>query len=192
MSEGAIMFVTGMAFLGGLIGLTYFEPRTDRLGSKPVVTFCLGAWILIMLGWFLLAAQTLRPSLILVLVLKLSMGFAYALVNMNNTRLAMLLAPVMGRSHFFALFSVVVNLTLGLAPVLWGLAIDAFGAGQYRWRGIEFNRYSFFFAAVLGVFALTLFLTRRLDEPKARNLDELVRELLQSPQRLWLRLWPRG
>ena len=143
-------------------------------------------------GWFLLAAGVVRPRLGLVLLIELVMGFAYAQVNMNNTRLAMVLVPEMGRSHFFALYSVTANLTLGLAPILWGLVIDAFGNHAVRWQGIELNRFSFFFLAVLGVFAVTLVLCRRLDEPKARDIDELLREILQSPQRLWLRLWPRG
>ncbi len=45
---------------------------------------------------------------------------------------------------------------------------------------------------VLVVFALALALCRKLDEPKARNMDELLTDLLQSPQKLWLRLWPRA
>jgi MFS family permease len=157
-----------------------------------VLTFCLIYWIGIMLGWFLLAGGVIRPRFGLVLMIELFMGFAYALVNMNNTRLAMVLVPPMGRSHFFALYSVVANLTLGLAPVLWGLVIDALADHQCRWRGVEFNRFSLFFLAVLAAFMVTLFLCRRLDEPKARDIEELLREILQSPQRLWLRLWPRG
>jgi MFS family permease len=192
LADGSIMVVTGLAFVGGLAGLTYFESRTDRLGSKPVLTFCLVYWIGIMLGWFLLAAGVIRPRLGLVLLIEMLMGFAYALVNINNTRLAMVLVPELGRSHFFALYSVIANLTLGLAPVLWGLVIDAFGTHTLHWQGMELNRFSFFFLAVLVVFAVTLVLCRRLDEPKARNIDELLREILQSPQRLWLRLWPRG
>jgi MFS family permease len=192
MSDSRILLMTGLAFVGGLIGLAYFGTRTDRLGSKPVVTFCLVIWILIMLGWFLPASRVVQPSTALVLSLELTMGFAYALVNMNNTRLAMVLAPVMGRSHFFALFSVVANLTLGLAPVAWGLVIDAFGPRQFHWRGIELNRFSLFFACVLLVFLLALVLCRRLHEPEARNMDELITDLLRSPQRLWLRLWPRS
>jgi MFS family permease len=192
LADGAIMVVTGLAFVGGLAGLAYFESRTDRLGSKPVLSFCLVYWVGIMLGWFLLAAGVVRPRFALVLLVELFMGFAYALVNMNNTRLAMVLVPEMGRSHFFALYSVVANLTLGLAPVLWGLIIDAFGGRKATWQGIEINRFSFFFLAVLVVFGVTLFLCRRLDEPKARDIDELLREILESPQRLWLRLWPRG
>ena len=42
-------------------------------------------------------------------------------------------------------------------------------------------------------FAVALVLSRRLDEPEAASLEELLREILiQSPQRFWLRLWPRG
>jgi len=192
MSESGILFVTGVAFLGGLGGLAYFGSRTDRLGSKPVLAFCLSIWILILIGWLLLAGHLVRPQFGLVLFLELLMGFAYALVNMNNTRLAMVLAPVMGRSHFFALYSVVANLTLGLAPMFWGLVIDAFGPRQYRWRYFELNRFSLFFGCVVGVFALALAFCRKLDEPKARDLDELITEMLQSPHKLWLRLWPRG
>jgi MFS family permease len=192
MSESAILFVTGMAFLGGLSGLAYFGSRTDRLGSKPVLTFCLSIWILILIGWLGLASHLVEPQFGLVLFLELLMGFAYALVNMNNTRLAMVLAPVMGRNHFFALYSVVANLTLGLAPMFWGLVIDAFGQRQFRWRHFELNRFSLFFACVVGVFGLALAFCRKLDEPKARELDELITEMLLSPHKLWLRLWPRG
>src|SRR5262245_5336503 len=192
MSEGGILFVTGMAFLGGLSGLAYFGSRTDRLGSKPVLAFCLSIWILILIGWLFLAGHVAQPQFGLVLFLELLMGFAYALVNMNNTRLAMILAPVMGRSHFFALYSVVANLTLGLAPMFWGLVIDAFGPRQIHWSHFELNRFSLFFGCVLGMFAVALALCRKLDEPKARELDELIAEMLQSPHKRWLRLWPRG
>jgi MFS family permease len=120
------------------------------------------------------------------------MGFAYALVNMNHTRLAMLTVPIMGRTHFFAIYSVVANVTLGLSPVVWGLLIDLFGLRQWTWHGFELNRYSFFFLGALVCFAGTLWVCRRIEEPRARAMDELIKDLLRSPQRLWLRLWPRG
>jgi len=128
----------------------------------------------------------------IVAALQVAMGFAFALVNMNNTRLAMVLAPPMGRSHFFALFSVVFNVTLGLAPIGWGLLIDAMGHISTGNSVFAVNRYSVFFALVLVSFAAALVLCRNIEEPKARPLDELLREtLLQSKLRYWLRLWPR-
>ena len=192
LQEGTIMLVTALSFLGGLAGLAYFESRTDRLGSKPVLMFCLALWLLILLGWLAFAGRALHPRLPLIILLQLLMGFAFALVNMNQTRLAMVLVPEMGRSHFFALFSVVGNLTLGLTPILWGLAIDGFSNLRINLFGWELNRYSLFFLGSLAAFGLTLLLSRKLDEPRAQDIDALLRDILRTPQRLWLRLWPRG
>jgi MFS family permease len=192
LAEGTIMLVTGLAFLGGLAGLLWFQSRTDRLGSKPVLTFCLAIWILILLGWIALSGKLVIPSILLVLALQLAMGFAFALVNMNLTRLAMVIAPVMGRSHFFALYSVAGNLSLGVSPILWGLVIDAVGDAKRYLAGVELNRYSLYYVGALAAFLITFAFCRRLEEPQARDIDELLMDILRFPQRLWLRLWPRG
>jgi MFS family permease len=121
------------------------------------------------------------------------MGLLAALVQMANTRLAMAVIPVMGRNHFFAMYSVVFNVTLGLAPVMWGLLIDAIGDRSANWMGLSWNGFSFFFAATACVFGAALALARHLEEPKAASMETLMREILiQSPQRFWLRFWPRG
>jgi hypothetical protein len=121
------------------------------------------------------------------------MGLLAALVQMANTRLAMAVIPVMGRNHFFAIYSVVANVTLGLAPVMWGLMIDAVGNWSAIWMGLRWTRFTIFFAAVALANVATLVLARRLDEPKAASMEVLLREILmQSPLRFWLRFWPRG
>ena len=45
MSEGKILMVTSVAFLGGLSSLWLVGSRLDRLGSKPVLTFAFLAWL---------------------------------------------------------------------------------------------------------------------------------------------------
>jgi MFS family permease len=193
LSEGIILMLTALSFLGGLAGLWFFGSRIDHFGSKPVVLACLIGWMAIVAGWMALALHAIPPSLPVVLLLELAMGLAYALVNMNNTRLAMVLTPVMGRNHFFALFSVALNLVLGLAPIGWGIVIDAIG--QHRWGPprAQLNRFSLFFLALIVVFGVALALCRRITEPKARPLEELLREMLvNSPLRFRVRLWPRN
>jgi len=99
----------------------------------------------------------------------------------------------MGRNHFFAIYSVVNNVTLGLAPIGWGLLIDAVGSRSPIWLGLAWNRFTIFFAAAACAYFATLILARRLDEPEAASMEELLREILiQSPQRFWLRFWPRA
>jgi hypothetical protein len=73
------------------------------------------------------------------------MGLSAALISMATTRLAMAVIPAMGRNHFFALYSVLGSLTLGLSPILWGILIDAFGPLQTAWGRFEWNRYTVFF-----------------------------------------------
>lgn len=193
LTDGTILLVTSVAFLGGLSSLWFLGSRLDHLGSKPVVSFAFGIWILILAGWMALAGGALTARLPFVIALQFLMGLFAALVNMSNNRLAMVVIPAMGRSHFFALYSVISNVALGLAPIAWGLLIDAIGHRHASYLGLDWNRYTVFFAAAALVFALALALARRLEEPKAASLEMLLTEMLiTSPQRFWLRFWPRG
>ncbi len=193
MSDCAILLVSSVAFLGGLCSLWFLGSRLDRLGSKPVLTFCFSAWVVVLGGWMSLSGGLLPARLSLLLALQFLMGLLAALVQMSNTRLAMAVIPPMGRNHFFALFSVIGNVTLGLAPIGWGLLIDAVGMHSPLWLGLVWNRYTIFFASTAAAFLGALICARRLDEPEAAGLEELLREILiQSPQRFWLRFWPRG
>jgi MFS family permease len=193
MDEGRILLVTGLAYLGGIGGLVLFGSRLDHHGSKPVLLVCLLGWVGVLLGWTLLSGGVVGTSLGVVLGLQVLMGLGYAVYAMANTRLAMAVVPAMGRNHFFALFSVVGNLTLGIAPILWGLLIDAFGQRCFVTLGFEWNRFSLFFLLVTLACAVTLALCRRLEEPQATNVETLLRAMLaQSPIRSWIRFWPRG
>jgi len=99
----------------------------------------------------------------------LLMGLFASLVQMSNTRLVMAIIPVMGRNHFFAIYSVLGSLAMGLAPIGWGLLIDAIGGWQASWLGIIWNRYAVFFAAVAGVFGVALALALRLRNPRGQH-----------------------
>ena len=193
MSEGAILLVTAISFLGGLSSLWLLGSRLDRLGSKPVLRFCFAAWFAVLAGWICLSGRVIAMSLPLLVTLQFLMGLLAALVQMSNTRLAMAVIPVMGRNHFFAIYSVVNNVTLGIAPVAWGLLIDAVGTRAPVWLGLSWNRFTIFFAATALAYLFTAMLSRRLHEPDAASMEELLRELLiQSPQRFWVRFWPRA
>jgi len=193
MTADKVLYVTALSYLGGLGGLVLFGTRLDRHGSKPVLTVTLLGWVGVLAGWTLLAAKALAPRWGVILALQLAMGLGYAVYQMANTRLAMATVPVMGREHFFALFSVVANLTLGIAPMFWGLLIDAFGPHEFRGLGLALNQFSFFFLLVTLAYAATLAFCRRLEEPRAANVEALLRDLLaQTPLRSWVRFWPRG
>lgn len=190
--EGTILLLTSAAFIGGLSSLWFLGPRLDRLGSKPILIFSFLTYIVILLGWFGMAAQLLFPGMALICFLQFLSGLASSLVGMANTRLAMAIIPQMGRNHFFALYSVVANVTLGISPIVWGVFIDAFRPVSGNWLGIEWTRYTIVFLVMAISFLVTIILSRRLHEPQAASFEQLLREILiQSPQRVWVRLWPR-
>jgi MFS family permease len=192
LSESAILGVNSVSFLGGLCSLWFLGSRLDHLGSKPVLTFSLLTWVAVVAGWCLLAGGLLPPRLDVILALQFLMGLFAALVQMANTRLAMAVIPPMGRNHFFALYSVLGSVALGLSPVGWGLVIDALAKVNFKGAGLEWNRYTLFFAAAGGVFLAALGLARLLEEPRAASMEDLIKEILmKSPQRVWVRLWPR-
>jgi MFS family permease len=108
--------------------------------------------------------------------------------GMALTRLTMATVPRMGRSHFFAMYSVVGSLTMGLLPILWGLLIDLLQPVAVKWLGLEWNQYSIYFAGVMGVIIVGLVLVKKVEEPKAARLEEFVLDLIRnSPLRSWLR-----
>lgn len=192
MPEGEILLVSSVSFLGGVSSLWFLGSRMDKLGSKPVLGFACGAWMLVLTGWILLAGKVFPVQLGVVVTLQFFMGLLAALANMANNRLAMAVVPAQGRNHFFAIYSVVANVTLGCAPIAWGLLIDLVGVRSIHWLGVEWNRYALFFLAAALAFGVTLALSRRLAEPKAVSMEALLHEILiQSPQRFWLRFWPR-
>ena len=192
LGEAQILFLTSVAFLGGLSSLWLLGHRLDHVGSKPILALSLVGWLVISASWIALAGWTSQCWLLVILALQFLMGLFAALVGMANSRLAMATIPVKGRNHFFALYSVFANVSLGLAPILWGLLIDIVGRHHFRFLGIEWNHYSVFYLLVLLVFALALVLAGRLHEPKAASLESLLTDLMvESPQRLWLRLWTR-
>lgn len=193
MDEGRILVLTGVSYLGGIGGLVLFGSRLDRHGSKPVLLVCLLGWIGVLTGWTLLAGGVIGVRWGVVLPLQVLMGLGYAVYSMANTRLAMAVVPAMGRDHFFALYSVAANLTLGIAPIAWGLLIDAFGQRRAVSYGFGWNPYSLFFLLVTVAYVAAFALCRRLDEPQAGRVEALLRDLLaQTPLRSWMRFWPRG
>ncbi|MBC8095065.1 MAG: MFS transporter [Akkermansiaceae bacterium] len=193
MSEGKILLVTSVAFLGGLGSLGFLGHRLDRLGSKPVLTFSFAAWLVVLAGWIALSGRVMEVKIGFLIALQFLMGLLAALVNLASNRLAMAIIPKMGRNHFFALYSVLANVTLGLAPIGWGLLIDAIGPREAVWLGLSWNRFTVFFAAAAVAFVVSLIYSRFLDEPEAVSMEDLLREILiQSPQRFWLRFGPRS
>lgn len=191
MSSATILYVCSIFFLGAVASL-WFGLHLDSMGSKPVMIFCSLLWLGIICVWILLAGGVIAPNPLVVLALQFFMGLGVAVFNMSNVRLTMVVTPEMGRNHFYALYSVVANLTLGLAPIIWGILIDLFHNADAKVYGVTWNRYTLYFLGAGIMFLVTILLKFRLEEPASKNVEDLVKEMfISSPQRIIARVWPR-
>ncbi|MCC6356092.1 MAG: MFS transporter [Verrucomicrobiae bacterium] len=195
--EQRILLLSSLMFVGGLTNQLLIARLLDRRGSKPVLLFASCFWVITLAGWTAVAGKALPLGHALAGALMFAIGLAGSMMNLANVRLAMITAPMEGRSHYFAIFSVVGSVTLGIAPILWGLLVDACGPMAVAWAGIEWNRFSVLFAVLTVLFTTAGALCPRLEEPAAASFDELLGDILgRSRIRYWLRLWfratPRG
>jgi len=193
LSESLILFISASSFIGGLSSLWLLGHRLDQFGSKPTLILVHGVWLLLLAGLSLVAAGVLPAWISILVLIQFLVGLASASVQMANIRLVMATIPEMGRSHFFALFSVTSNVVLGVAPIVWGALIDLLRSVETTRQGWSINRYGLYFTAASIVFVVSMMLCRSLEEPESRSTEAMLRDILtRSRLRAWLRLWPRA
>jgi MFS family permease len=142
--------------------------------------------------WCSVAARVLPFNLVAILGLQLTSGIGISLFNLANTRLVMATVPPMGRSHFFALFTVVTGLVSGVLPIFWGILLDALAGWGGSWSQWQWNQYSLLYSALIVIMIVALVLRNRLSEARAMTTDAFLRELLvETPSRAISRLLAR-
>ena len=188
MADNLVLYASAVKFAGGLITIWFLHSRLDRLGSRPLMFLALGIWMVVVVVWIGMSGGKLPVHFWMVCGAYLVMGFAFATFYMSLTKLVMATVPVMGKSHFFALYSVVGSLAVGVFPIFWGILIDTLAAVDIFWMGLNWNQYSIYFTALLLVIGVVLLQVTRLEEKKAVRVNELLRDLIRhNPLRGWLR-----
>jgi MFS family permease len=156
-SENTVMVLAAVALVGALSTVAWVGKLLDYEGSRPVMRGCLVGYVLILCAWWAVAAGVLPGAIWVVAVLQLATGVVSANFGVANSRLATLTIPVMGRDHFFAAYSVVTNLAMGLSPIVWGVMLDLIGGTTFATGPLAWDRYAIYFmaAAILSAAALT-------------------------------------
>jgi MFS family permease len=91
--------------------------------------------------------------------------------------------PGQGRSHFFALASMVYGLILGLGPMAWGAVVDLLGT----WTWGPLNHHSLPYLAAAVIAALGGLLLRRIPEERHLTTTAFLAELVRLPARAMAR-----
>jgi len=171
LGENQILFMMAASFIAGVSALGIVGRLLDAIGSKRLMCWALGLHAVYLAGWSALAFGLLAPGIIPLVAIFVVAGMAGSATNLANTRLMMRIMPEMGRSHFFAFFSVITSLSVGFSPIIWGICLDAmsglhipFGPhGAWEW-----NRYSVYFVTLLALLGLMFLAATRLTEKPPR------------------------
>lgn len=169
-----------------------FGHLVDRVGSRPLLGLATLVFVVHFGIWCSVAARVLPFDLVAILLIQVTSGIGISLFNLANTRLVMATVPPMGRSHFFALYTVVTSLASGVLPIFWGILLDALAGWGGSWSRWQWNQYSLLYSALIVIMILALVLRNRLSEARAMTTDVFLRELLvETPSRALSRLLAR-
>ena len=171
LGENNILFLMAVTFIAAVASLGATGRLLDVVGSKRLLRWALLLYMVHLAGWVGLAAGLLTPGPLCLILIFLISGAAGSVIGLAIVRLMMNVMPEMGRSHFFAIYSVVTSLCLGFSPILWGICLDAMTGlkvvvgphGAFEW-----NRYSIYFTALLVLTGATFLAAAALVEKQPR------------------------
>jgi MFS family permease len=191
-SDGAILACSLLSFVGASVSVSSFGELLNQTGSKPILRIAIVCYLWAILCWVLVSSNLLNSSKSIVAIIYFVLGVAGGLFSIANTRIAMDTMPVMGRNHFFSLFTVFSSLSLGLAPVCWGIFLDLLAHFETRIGFFEINRYSLYFSLLAVLTILTFVLANPLVEKKGQPFSLALRDaVIYSRLRLFTRFLNR-
>lgn len=192
LTDAQILLFGSLTSIVAAVSLLWLRHVVDRVGSRPVLALANVSLMVHFAAWAALAARLMPLTWWSIALIQPASGLGLAALNVGNQRLAMGTVPEMGRSHFLALFSVVNGLTLGVLPVVWGVALDSLAGWHHGWERLEWNHFSVLYVALVLVAIAAQVWHTRLMEPRAMTTEEFFRELLvETPARAVTRLLTR-
>jgi MFS family permease len=191
-SDGMILGCNMFAFVGAAISVQLASGLMNRTGTKPILRIALVCYFWAVICWLLISSELLTTTPLMVVLIYLILGVASGLFGIANTRIAMDTMPLMGRNHFFALFTVFTSISLGLAPICWGIFLDCVGHTQFQLGLFHVNRYSLYFLMLTVLVVVTFILANPLVEKKGEPLSLALRDaVIYARLRLFNRLLNR-
>lgn len=189
LEPGQILALSAWSFAGALVALPFCGPWTDHSGSRPILRAGLAGFAFITAAWFLMSAGVLPTSFAVVALVNVAGGVAGAAFHVANVRAVMAAMPEMGRNHFAALFTVLTSAGLGMAPIMWGMMLDALGTFEAVTGALVWRRHSVYFAALVLLTLPAFFLAGQVVEPKQGlpPKPDFAYALLKRLMRFWQR-----
>jgi Na+/melibiose symporter-like transporter len=177
-TAGQVLAVSLASAVGAFASVPFFGLVLERTGSKPILRLAMTLYLWGIIFWVLVTSGIVPAHYLFVGFNYLVLGVAGGLFSIANTRIAMDTMPEMGRNHFFSLFTVFASLSLGLAPIFWGVFLDALGKNEFAIGFFQVNRFSLYFVLLAFLGVVTFFLAQPLVEKKGKPFDTAIRDVV--------------
>ena len=175
------------AILAG--GLYFFGSLIDRAGNKPMLLLSAVFLGLHFVGWAVISAKVIPFTQLTLAWQCFTSGIGTALWNLANVRMVIGIIPVMGRAHFLALYSVISNVTYGIAPLILAPAMDCLQDWTHPMGYWTWNCYSVLYLFLGAVIILGIIFLNRIHEPGSMTWDNFFKEVFfHTPTRGMSRL----
>lgn len=168
-TDSDVLLLSGVSLAGALATVWLSGRLCDLWESPRVLRACVLGLLLAVAGWAAVAAGAVPASPEVVASLNFVAGAAGVNFSVASQRLTMATFPLMGRNHFFALYSVITSLILGLSPIVWGVLLDVIGPLTVRVGPLSLGRYAMLFAAAAVVLAAAAVVASRLPATPPSN-----------------------
>jgi MFS family permease len=180
--DGTFMVLHGAWSIASVVILLGVRGLLDSTGSKPLLQTALITQFFHFGVWGLVAARVLPLNLPVLAFTQISWGLIHAFYTSSNMRLVMETVPAMGRSHFFAIFTVVNSLAGGLFPVAWGMIIDGLEPLQLRLGSLAISDFALLYAVIAVISIGNSIALARIQETGVMSFQKFLNELLiQTP-----------
>ncbi|MGC3991825.1 MAG: MFS transporter [Chthoniobacteraceae bacterium] len=190
--ESVTLGLTTLYYLGALISLPMVGKIIESTSSRTVLRATTALFCALFVGWSLLAAEVIPPSWALIGLLYFGGGIAGGNFAVAQTRLLMDTMPELGRTHFFALFTVITSLGLSIAPVAWGMMIDTLHDLNFATGPLHWNRFSIYYSLQLLLLLISLGVTGALHEKTGPTPPTSQRDwIFLTRMRRMMRFWQR-
>jgi hypothetical protein len=176
-SLGDLAIMTTLGNLAGLVSVNTWAPLTDRFGVKPVMTWSAILWTCMAGGLWLFTGPGTR---LLVYPSYIVYGFMWALLQILQLTFMLKLAPAAFRTYYISTYYAVTYLLMFFGPFLGGRLLTALPNEVGHLLGRPLTRYHVVLVGSLLLCLACVVLLRRVREPAASSMREMVRHMGRS------------
>ncbi len=187
--DGTFMLLHAAWSIFSIFALFAVRGLLDLTGSKPLLQTQLIIQFLHFGAWGLIGALVLPLNIWTLAFTQITWGLIHAFYSISNMRLVMETVPAMGRSHFFAIFTVVNSLAGGLFPVFWGMIIDLLEPTPIIIGGRDLSDFAVIYAVIAVISIVNSLALHRIQEAGVMSYQKFLNELLiRTPSRALSRI----